>query len=558
MSIKKKNVKIACVLDDFSYECLKHECSVVRLESGNWLEKLQSEKPDLLLAESAWNRNFKELFSYPVMAGKTPDIISWCRARSVPTVFWNKDDPVHFYTFIKVVRYFDHIFTADSGCIEKYKALLNHERVHHLHMAAQPKLHNPLGRTLHKTGNTVFSGTWYALRKGRVAEMERMLDAAAKYGLDIYDRKSNYKEHGYYRYPEKYRGFVKGFLPYEQMAEAYKRYNVVLNVNTVSDSNTMFSRRIFEALACGVCAVSSYSPAVENTFPGIVKLCKSSEEVERNLELLIKNEDLRDRLALLGIRAIFKGHTYSDRLEAMLEKIGISRPSEAEAPVSVITCTNKQGFMENILQNFMRQEYGNKELIVVLNNNAVIEREWLDRTSGHGNIRVLRMDESKTLGECLNFAVEQAKGSFIAKFDDDDYYAPFYLTDMIDCFKYADAEIVGKYSYYCYLEDLGILALRFKGLEYRYTDFLSGATMVAKKEVFDSVRFDSLPSGTDTQFYRACDAKGIRLYSSDRFNYACFRSSKAGLHTWKMDCGEFLKKCAVVEYKGSYKEHVTV
>lgn len=40
------------------------------------------------------------------------------------------------------------------------------------------------------------------------------------------------------------------------------------------------------------------------------------------------------------------------------------------------------------------------------------------------NIHVYRAPQHHSLGACLNHAVKKAKYSYIAKFDDDDYYAP--------------------------------------------------------------------------------------------------------------------------------------
>ena len=47
-------------------------------------------------------------------------LLSHCNARGVPTIFWNKEDPVHFNRFRVTAKYFDHVFTTDADCIRKY------------------------------------------------------------------------------------------------------------------------------------------------------------------------------------------------------------------------------------------------------------------------------------------------------------------------------------------------------------------------------------------------------------------------------------------------------
>ena len=64
------------------------------------------------------------------------DILAWAAEFGVPTAFWNKEDPVHFQTFLNTARGFDHVFTTDIDCIHRYKAALGHDQVHFLPFAA--------------------------------------------------------------------------------------------------------------------------------------------------------------------------------------------------------------------------------------------------------------------------------------------------------------------------------------------------------------------------------------------------------------------------------------
>ncbi len=55
-----------------------------------------------------------------------------------------------------------------------------------------------------------------------------------------------------------------------------------------------------------------------------------------------------------------------------------------------------------------------------------------------------------SLGKCLNFAVDKSKYDIIAKFDDDDYYGPKYISDTIKAFESTDAKVVGKTTNFIY------------------------------------------------------------------------------------------------------------
>lgn len=47
------------------------------------------------------------------------ELINWCRENKIPTIFWNKEDPIHFEKFIETASMFDHIFYYRCKCDSK-------------------------------------------------------------------------------------------------------------------------------------------------------------------------------------------------------------------------------------------------------------------------------------------------------------------------------------------------------------------------------------------------------------------------------------------------------
>lgn len=76
--------------------------------------------------------------------------------------------------------------------------------------------------------------------------------------------------------------------------------------------------------------------------------------------------------------------------------------------VSIITCTNKKSLMKNILDNYYRQTHEKKELIIILNNNNLNIQLWKKKSQNYKNINIYKLDENKSLGECLNYAVKRS------------------------------------------------------------------------------------------------------------------------------------------------------
>jgi glycosyltransferase involved in cell wall biosynthesis len=95
--------------------------------------------------------------------------------------------------------------------------------------------------------------------------------------------------------------------------------------------------------------------------------------------------------------------------------------------VSVITCTMRPNQIHNIFRNFVNQMFRKKELIIILNRKNMSLPQWLQVAKKFNNVRIYKIPGA-TLGACLNFGITKARYSFIAKFDDDDYYASKYLT----------------------------------------------------------------------------------------------------------------------------------
>jgi glycosyltransferase involved in cell wall biosynthesis len=214
--------------------------------------------------------------------------------------------------------------------------------------------------------------------------------------------------------------------------------------------------------------------------------------------------------------------------------------------------------MENVFNNYENQSYPNKELIIVLNNNKMDIDEWKSKALEYNNVKVFQMDEKEPLGRCLNLAIDNSDYPYLSKCDDDNYYAPYFLSDLMNAFCYTDAQIVGKLNYYCYLEGLKTLAMICPNMEHRYVNMLSGSALIINRNVFLQVRFSDKPTGCDSVFLKDCLNKGVLMYSTDRFNYVYKRHKSQANHTFKMQDEVFLKSCRVVDITDDFIKMVTV
>lgn len=225
--------------------------------------------------------------------------------------------------------------------------------------------------------------------------------------------------------------------------------------------------------------------------------------------------------------------------------------------VSIIVCTNRPQFFDNILQNYNRQRYKGKELIIILNHDSMNLQLYQNRVRKHANVSVYQVPESISLGQSLNAGITRAQFPLIAKFDDDDYYSPFYLKEQVNGLRRTKSDIVGKHSCLVYLGASKTLLVRSPKEKNKYVEFIQGGTLLFKREILNKVRFTDRSIGEDVTFLRQCRKRGFKTYATSPYNYVYHRRQNKKSHTWRADDSFYLegsKRLAVTENFRSYAD----
>jgi spore maturation protein CgeB len=325
--------RIALVSDALTQSSLDAECDVITITPRNYKFALKYGRPDLLLVESAW-QGYAETWKFKIAA--YPDypkrsnaalaaLVAHARDAGIPTVFWNKEDGVHFERFIDSARLFDHIFTVDENCIPRYRAVVGPGvSVNTLLFAVQPATHSFSGfHFKHMRSNFVGSYSHHIHDRRRTWQ-DMFFDAALETGLGVtaVDRNSDRKA-AHYRYPDRTNLEVLPAVTHAQTSQIYKDYLVSLNVNTIEDSATMFSRRLVEILACGGIAVTNPSPAVARYFEDFCHVVRTPDEARELFARLKHGPDAQDlERARAGAEYVLREHTWAHRVEEILAVVG--------------------------------------------------------------------------------------------------------------------------------------------------------------------------------------------------------------------------------------------
>lgn len=251
-----------------------------------WFIKLF--KPEFILVESAW-RGHKDKWRYKIANYpgypersnvELRKLLELADKYNIPAVFWNKEDGAHFNRFIDSASLFKYVLTVDEKCVERYRSILgNSVKVGVLPFAVQPNFHHPT--VLPPCYNqSLFVGSYSQhIHDARRQWQDMAFTAASPYGLTIVDRNSDRKS-DVYRYPDLPNMTIKPAVPYDQTGELFRQYSHCLNVNTVTDSPSMFSRRLIEIMACGRLAVTNPSLAVSTRFEGMCEVIDSREQAD--------------------------------------------------------------------------------------------------------------------------------------------------------------------------------------------------------------------------------------------------------------------------------------
>jgi spore maturation protein CgeB len=559
--IARPELTVAVILDPFSELALAYEWKQVTFGPDDWRVTLEAKPPELLFVESAWNgNNGRWRLHMTHSTGPSAELealVAWCRERGVPTVFWNKEDPPNYNRFVETARLFDHVFTVDADRVPEYHQDLGHDRVGLLPFAAQPRIHNPVRRGPGRIYDVAFAGTYFADKHDeRRAQMGYVLGPALDAGLHIYSRMQS--EDQRYRFPRRFAANIVGSLPYERMLAAYTSYKVFLNVNSVTGSAAMCSRRLFELSAAQTAVVSGPAASIEPFFGDTVAVAHNAEETTRHLTALLRQDEYRERLALRAHRRVFNGHLYADRVDTVLNSVGIAgcrqRPS-----ISVIVPSNRPEQLDNVLAFIGRQNHPDLQLVLVAHGfdpgNDVVARA---KEAGIDDVVVRAADTSLSLGACMNFGVDAADATYIAKMDDDNWYGSHFLSDLVRAYSYTDATVVGKWAHFVYHEGSRATLLRFPHAEHRYMTLVQGGTIMVPRDVAADLLFEDLPRRVDTTFLDKVRADGGKIYSTDRFNFVSVRRSDPSSHTWKITEADMLAGQAQLVFYGEPFDHADV
>lgn len=554
-SLTVKKLKILGIFDEFLYNNYKSIFDIRMCEINFEIK----EHYDFFLCESCWNGNvgiWKGKINSKIINPSLKKILNQCEKLNIKTIFYNKEDPVSFNSFIETAKHFNIIITTDIGSVEKYKHY--NKNIFVMPFTINPIELNNIGRE-NDNNKSFFAGSYtYSLSEIRKKNTEILCDKLKdKDNFIIFDRQYNYETiKNFYKnkfslniFPGKYNQYIHKSISYNEILKIHKLYNWCGNLNTVSDSETMFARRVIEASIMKNSIVTDYSKGVYNNFKDNIYTLDDSLKITNNYEILL-NQIKKQK----GWRTVIEKYNTYTHFSNILSQIGINgfeNPFDICCKISMVCSSNRINNYKLILDNFNRQKYKNKELVIIYNIDKCDELEKIIDIGISENIIIKQVDEKISLGSCLNIGIELCSGEIISKIDDDDFYGSNYLTDMYYSMLISNADLVGKCA--CFIYSLENKQLWIKSFYINYENytyqankinFICGPTLFFKKHVWLKSKFRDINVSEDSCFINDAKENNFTIYASDIFNFCQIRTNLEN-HTWKCEWKKILGKKSI-------------
>lgn len=463
-----KELRVAGILDELSCFCFPYECRFVELGTTGYIETLEAFQPQLLFVESAWHGRDNQWYTKVSQSSvELREILYWCNKHNVPTVFWNKEDPVSFDTFLGTASRFDWVYTTDMDCVPLYKRLLKHNRVGVLPFAACTQSFNPLEKYVRKE-KCCFAGSWYALQKERCIDFDKIFDLCKEiFGIDVYDR-NVYPGNPNRTFPEKYQDAIVGSLPMNKIDIAYKGYEYGITMNTVKYSSTMEARRIFELLACNTISLSNPCSGIKNLFGDLVIVWENEDTFRYKLEKIKNVLYYKEKFILAALRKVMYQHTYEERLKKVCEDVLGWEWKECDKKICVFSVARNAEEALRVVTNWKRQRY-NSQLVIFV--------DCVDGVEQYENVKIIDNKKEVVITQIVD-------ADFYSYFSAKNYYGPNYLVDLVAATKYTSNSVIGKGSYF--VKHDGEYKLENKALAYNMINHMKADRCIVRRHIAET------------------------------------------------------------------------
>ena len=247
----------------------------------------------------------------------------------------------------------------------------------------------------------------------------------------------------------------------------------------------------------------------------------------------------REHLSIAMRRLALRDHSLRARGRQILHRRGIEAPPPE---VSVLLATRRPELLDTALDAVRAQNYPRLELVVALHGDGFGSDAAVRDAAASLDceMRIVRVEADKRLGEVLNAAVSASSGTLLTKFDDDDYYSADHIWDLVLAREYSGATLVAKAAEYVYLSQRDS-TVRVDKMRERFVPHpvVSGGVLLISSHDLDAAGgWRRVPRSVDICLARDVVQVGGNIYWTHGAGYLRVRHGDE--HTWTIDDNFFL------------------
>lgn len=194
--------------------------------------------------------------------------------------------------------------------------------------------------------------------------------------------------------------------------------------------------------------------------------------------------------------------------------------------ISCLTITrSRPALLKRAIDCFNSQNYLNKELIILFEEDDKQTSEFIRSTSLSNNIRVIivKKESEKKLGDLRNIAIQNATGEFICQWDDDDWYSCNRLQYQYDALLASGKEA-------CVLTQWILFHTTDQKAYVSHARLWEGS-ILCRKETIMQRPYLSKSRGEDTDVISLLDTKGLLHHMNDAPHLYIYNFH--GQNTWE-------------------------
>jgi len=543
-------LRIAVVACEELADELAFDAEVTVLAKGEWNQAIAPGSHDFILIETSWNLagGWGIPFVRDGDSGRElADLVSRARELGIPVVLWARTGARDLEGLAWLAGSVDRCYAVDGPGHEWLKGRFGGKKTGLLPPAVQPAIHNPVRTRLMDAARRELRGQvlldgWWEVARGL---LDDRLDGDE---CNLWIVESN-NDYSFARLQDSgiYAPRCLGVVTPAEKSALLRCFGAELFLARSFKQDWKVATMMLRAAACG-CSVVSLDGGDPFTGFGLDDLCLSFPQ-EKRQPALAGHPDVAAELEAMMFRhrlsrAVLGAHTLGHRLERIAKDLGLSVARD-DPRVAHILVTKRPGLIERNLERFRSDTYPNRELVVVVHSGDADMRAIRGLVGPDESIRVLEVDPRRSLGDCINYAIEHTTAGIWMKIDDDDYYGAAYTSDMVMYQKALHADLMGKPPMFLYLERDDQLLwdpawAEMSNLQHAAGEpgeaMVAGGTLAGTRKVIEEVRFSSgRRGGSDTDFIRRAKESGYDLVAADGFNFARYRGKDPDGHTWRVD-----------------------